>query len=215
VSKPGRKPRSDAQRNREQLLDAAKVIFARGSGEASLEAVARAAGVGIGTLYRHFPTREALYEAVYSREVGDLVALSASLAEGTDAVEALRRWLRAMIDLVATKKGMIDALALTADTTSPISARLSTRLADALGSMIDRAEKEGRVRGDVSGEEVLLALVGVCMMRRQPDWREGAVKMADILIDGMQLPPPRSAEGTSPRPTSSVAHPGRSDSEAG
>jgi AcrR family transcriptional regulator len=188
VSKPGRKPRSDAQRNRERLLDAAKAVFARHAGEASLEAVAREAGVGIGTLYRHFPTREALYEAVYSREVDDLVALAATLVKDTDAVDALRRWLRAMIDLVATKKGMVDALALTADTTSTISARLSTRLADALKFILERAVAEGRVRDDVSGEEVLLSLVGVCMMLRQPDWREGAAKMADILVDGMLLP---------------------------
>jgi AcrR family transcriptional regulator len=185
VSKPSRKPRSDAQRNRELLLDAAKKIFATGSGEASLEAVAREAGVGIGTLYRHFPTREALYEAVYSREVEDLVALAEDLASGTQAIEALRRWLRAMIDLVATKKGMVAALALTADTTSTISARLSQRLADALGLLLGKAVAAGLVREDVSGEDVLLALVGMCMMRKQPDWQEGAIKMADIMVDGM------------------------------
>jgi AcrR family transcriptional regulator len=185
VSKPSRKPRSDAQRNRERLLDAAKEVFARGTGDASLEAIARRAGVGIGTLYRHFPTREALYEAVYSREVEDLVTLAEGLASETRAVEALRRWLRAMIDLIATKKGMVAALALTADTTSTISARLSQRLADALDLLLDRAIAAELVRDDVSGEEVLLALVGMCMMRRQPDWREGAVKMADILVDGL------------------------------
>lgn len=187
MSKPSRKPRSDGQRNRARLLDAAKAVFARGKSEASLEAVAREAGVGIATLYRNFPTREALYEAVYSREVDDLVVLATELSSGMEPVEALRRWLRAMIDLVATKKGMVDALALSADTMSTISARLSQRLADALDLLLAKAVAGGLVRADVSGEEVLLALVGMCMMRRQPDWRVGAVKMADILIDGLRL----------------------------
>lgn len=189
VSKPGRKPRSDGQRNRERLLDAAKAVFARGKSEASLEAVAREAGVGIATLYRNFPTREALYEAVYSREVDDLVALATELSSSVEPVEALRLWLRAMIDLVATKKGMVDALAVSADTMSTISARLSKRLADALDLLLAKAVAGRRVRADVSGEELLLALVGMCMMRRQPDWRAGAVKMADILIDGLMLSP--------------------------
>jgi AcrR family transcriptional regulator len=185
VSKPSRKPRSDGQRNRERLLDAAKAVFARGKSEASLEAVAREAGVGIATLYRNFPTREALYEAVYSREVDDLVALATELSSSVEPVEALRRWLRAMIDLVATKKGMVDALAVSADTMSTISARLSKRLADALDLLLAKAVAGRRGGADVSGEELLLALVGMCMMRRQPDWRAGAVKMADILIDGL------------------------------
>src|ERR1700749_4094753 len=101
-----RKPRADAVRNRELVLEAAKAVFSAGGAEASLEAVARRAGVGIGTLYRHFPTREALLEAVYGREAEQLSELAERLQRDVPPVEALRRWLRANVDFVATKKGM-------------------------------------------------------------------------------------------------------------
>src|SRR5438105_11979713 len=101
-----RKPRADAVRNRDRVLEAAKVVFSQGGPEASLEAVARRAGVGIGTLYRHFPTREALYEAVYRREVEQLVELAKHLETKIAPVAALRHWLRAGVEFMATKKGM-------------------------------------------------------------------------------------------------------------
>src|SRR6201993_5060947 len=104
-----RKPRADAVRNRERVLEAAKTVFSTGGADASLEAVARRAGVGIGTLYRHFPTREALYEAVYRREVGQLAALAEELKNEPKPVDALRRWLRSTVAFVATKKGMMAA----------------------------------------------------------------------------------------------------------
>src|ERR1700723_3559624 len=92
-----RKPRADAVRNRERVLEAAKAVFSAGGAEASLEAVARAAGVGIGTLYRHFPTREALFEAVYRREVEQLADLAEELKQQAQPVEALRQWMRAIV----------------------------------------------------------------------------------------------------------------------
>jgi AcrR family transcriptional regulator len=92
--KAPRKPRADAARNRERVLEAAKTVFSAGGAEASLEAVARTAGVGIGTLYRHFPTREALFEAVYRREVQQLADLAERLKEEAEPVEALRQWMR-------------------------------------------------------------------------------------------------------------------------
>src|ERR1700724_4830387 len=107
-----RKPRAGAIRNRERVLEAAKGVFSQGGPEASLEAVAKRAGVGIGTLYRHFPTREALFEAVYRHEVQQLSELAEQLKDETSPVEALRRWLHSDIELVATKKGMSAALAL-------------------------------------------------------------------------------------------------------
>ena len=109
--KASRKPRADSLRNRDRLLVAARDVFSAGGPDASLEAVARAAGVGIGTLYRHFPTREALFQAVYRREVDQLVDLAATLAAEAPPMEALRRWLHANIGMVATKKGMLAALA--------------------------------------------------------------------------------------------------------
>src|SRR6266404_2548943 len=107
-----RKPRADATRNRERVLEAAKAVFSAGGPDASLEAVAKRAGVGIGTLYRHFPTREALFEAVYRREVEQLSELAEQLKSAASPVDALRRWLKSNVELVATKKGMAAALAL-------------------------------------------------------------------------------------------------------
>src|SRR5579872_2909312 len=108
-AKSSRKPRADALRNRERVLEAAKIVFSAGGPDASLEAVAREAGVGIGTLYRHFPTREALYEAVYRREVEQLSELAEQLKNEASPIEALRRWMHANVQLVATKKGMLAA----------------------------------------------------------------------------------------------------------
>src|ERR1700740_432803 len=95
-----RKPRADAVRNRELVLEAAKTVFSAGGADASLEAVARTAGVGIGTLYRHFPTREALFEAVYRREVQQLADLAKRLKEEAEPVEALRNWMRSIVKFV-------------------------------------------------------------------------------------------------------------------
>ncbi len=128
-----RKPRADAIRNRERVLEAAKAVFSQGGPEASLEAVARRAGVGIGTLYRHFPTREALYEAVYRREVEQLVELAQHLEAKMAPVEALRRWLRAGVEFIATKKGMAAALAMTAHGSSDLAAYSLDRLSRAVG----------------------------------------------------------------------------------
>src|SRR6202040_3900403 len=108
-SKTKRRPRADAVRNRERVLEAAKAVFSAGGPDASLEAVARRAGVGIGTLYRHFPTREALFEAVYRREVEHLADLADQLRNAAEPVDALRRWLRSNVEVVATKKGMLAA----------------------------------------------------------------------------------------------------------
>src|SRR5882762_4000625 len=110
-AEPVRRPRADAVRNRERVLEAAKAVFSAGGAEASLEAVARAAGVGIGTLYRHFPTREALFEAVYRREVQQLGDLAEELKQEPQPIEALRHWMHANVSFVATKKGMLAALA--------------------------------------------------------------------------------------------------------
>src|SRR6201997_3028009 len=106
-----RKPRADAARNRERVLEAAKAVFSAGGADASLEAVAKTADVGIGTLYRHFPTREALVEAVYRREVQELSDLAKRLEKEAEPIEALRRWMRSFVKFVATKKGMSAALA--------------------------------------------------------------------------------------------------------
>src|ERR1700742_3166112 len=140
-----RKPRADAVRNRERVLEAAKAVFSAGGPDASLEAVAKRAGVGIGTLYRHFPTREALFEAVYRREVEQLVELAEQLKDQAMPADALRRWLRSNVEFVATKKGMATALAIAAHGSSELAAYSFDRLTKAVGVLLDRAVEAGEI----------------------------------------------------------------------
>src|SRR5258708_1783548 len=153
-----RKPRADAVRNRDRVLEAAKAVFSAGGAEASLEAVARAAGVGIGTLYRHFPTREALFEAVYRREVQELTDLAEQLKKEAQPIDALRHWMRSTVKFVATKKGMSAALALAADKNSELYSHSSDQLTRAVGRLLDRAIAAREIRSDVSLEALLRAL---------------------------------------------------------
>ena len=187
AKKSSRKPRADALRNRERVLEAAKVVFSAGGPEASLEAVAREAGVGIGTLYRHFPTREALYEAVYRREVEQLSELAEELKDDGEPVEALRRWLRSNVEFVATKKGMAAALALAAGPPpSELTAFSFERLTKAIGMLLQRAVAAGEIRADVGPEDLLRTLVGMCMLHDQPGWQAGVIRMLDVLVDGLR-----------------------------
>ena len=190
---PGkRKPRADALRNRERVLEAAKAVFSQGGPEASLEAVARQAGVGIGTLYRHFPTREALYEAVYRREVEQLVELAKQLSTETPAVEALRRWLRANVEFIATKKGMAAALAMAAHGSSELVAYSLDRLTGALGRLLQRAAAAGEVRGDIDPEDLLRTLVGMCYAHDGTAWQAKVLRLVDVFIDGLRRRPDKT-----------------------
>src|SRR5258707_14131393 len=182
---PVRKPRADAVRNRERVLKAAKIVFSTGGAEASLEAVARRAGVGIGTLYRHFPTREALFEAVYRREVDQLSELAEQLRSAPEPVDALRRWLKANVELVATKKGMISALALAVQASSDLYAYSFDRLTTAVGTLLNRAVAAGEIRADVSAEDLLRALIGMCYLHQQPGWQSTVLRLMDVLVDGL------------------------------
>ncbi|MCW2225258.1 AcrR family transcriptional regulator [Bradyrhizobium japonicum] len=196
-----RKPRADAVRNRERVLEAAKVVFNAGGPEASLEAVAKRAGVGIGTLYRHFPTREDLFEAVYRREVEQLSELAEQLKNAEDPVDALRRWLRSNVEFVATKKGMSAALALTFQSSSELAAFSMDRLTRAIGSLLDRAVAAGQMRGDVSPEDLLRALVGMCYMHDQPGWQSSVLRMLDVFVDGLRVQPAGKAKARAAKPT--------------
>lgn len=200
--KSPRKPRADAVRNRERVLQAAKVVFGAGGAEASLEAVARAAGVGIGTLYRHFPTREALFEAVYRREVQQLADLAEQLKQEAKPVDALRQWLRSNVQFVATKKGMSAALALAAYKNSELFSYSFDRLTRAVGGLLDRAIAAGEIRDDISPEDVLRALVGMCYMHDQPGWQTSVLRLVDVFIDGLRLKPDRPRSKTKRRKTS-------------
>jgi AcrR family transcriptional regulator len=182
------KLRADAARYRERLLKAAPAVFSAGGADASLEAVARRAGVGIGTLYRHFPTREALFEAVYRHEVQQLSELAHQLKDEPAPTEALRRWLRSGMEFVATKKGMAAAMALAVAGSSELRAHSFEQLTKAAGVLLDRAVAAGEIRADIQPENLIRALIGMCYMHDQPGWQASVVRLMDVLVDGLRLP---------------------------
>jgi AcrR family transcriptional regulator len=186
TEKTSRKPRADSIRNRERLLDAATQIFSAGGPQASLEAVARQAGVGIGTLYRHFPTREALFEAVYRHEVDHLTDLAGKLAAESDPVEALRKWLHANVRLVATKKGMVQALQLVAHGSADLKAYSFEQMTNAIGLLLDRAVAAGELRADISPEDLLRTLIGIFYSQGTADWQPTALRLVDVFLEGMR-----------------------------
>jgi AcrR family transcriptional regulator len=202
-AKSPRRPRADAVRNRERVLEAAKAVFSAGGAEASLEAVARSAGVGIGTLYRHFPTREALFEAVYRREVQHLADLAEELKQEAAPVEALRHWMRSNVRFVATKKGMSAALALATDKSSALFSYSFDRLTQAVGGLLERAIAAGEIRHDITPEDLLRALVGMCYMHDQPGWQTSVLRLLDVFIDGLRIRPDRPRSKTKPRKSAS------------
>ena len=185
-SEPSRKPRADALRNRERVLEAARAVFSAGGPDASLEAVAKTAGVGIGTLYRHFPTREALFDAVYRHEAQQLAALAERLKKEAQPIEALRQWLHALIKFVATKKGMSAALALAVSKDSDLFSYSSDLLMRSAGGLLDRAIAAGAIRNDIGPEDLVRTLAGMCYTHDQPGWQKSVLRLVDIFIDGLR-----------------------------
>ncbi|HQT89420.1 MAG TPA: TetR/AcrR family transcriptional regulator [Acidiphilium sp.] len=183
--KAERKRRVDAMRNRERVLEAARAVFSAGGPSASLEAVATQAGVGIGTLYRHFPAREALFEAVYRREVDQLAELAETLKNDPSPAGALRCWVHANVEFVAVKKGMATALTLAAHGSSALSVYTMDRLTKAVGDLLDRAVAAGEIRADILPADVLRAIVGICYVYDKPDWQPSALRLVDVFIDGL------------------------------
>jgi AcrR family transcriptional regulator len=175
-------------RNRQRVLEAAKAVFSTGGPQASLEEVARQAGVGIGTLYRHFPTREALFEAVYRREVEQLVELAGELADCPEPVSALRRWLHANVEFVATKKGMAAALSIAAHGPTALTAYTADQLTVAVGRLMSRAIAAGQLRDDVAPLDVLQMLVALCSRSSEPGWQGNVLRLLDVFVDGLRLP---------------------------
>lgn len=171
-----RKPRADQARNRERLLAAAREIF-RVDG-ATLDLVAKKAGLGIGTLYRHFPTREALYQAVYVREVEELVRLASQL----DA-DGLGLWMDAALQMMATKKGMIAALAPVIDPNAPFYSEQSGRIRAAVANLHHRAVAAGTVRPDVTPEDLIRVLLGLSYGPGVDPARTGL--LLKVFLDGL------------------------------
>src|SRR4051794_1762119 len=157
--------RADARRNREALLSAAREAFLAGDADAHVEEIARSAGVAVGTLYRHFETREALIEEVYRKEVDDLCATPEELLDQHAPEEALRRFLLLLVDHAAVGKGMSLALESIMASDSPVFDDSRTRMGDALTRLLDAGAAAGTIRRDVTGPTLLRALGGICAMR--------------------------------------------------
>ena len=181
-----RKPRADARRNRDSLLEAAKAAFAEFGAEASLDEIARRAGVGIGTLYRHFPTRDAVVEAVYRREVQQLADAAPRLVETLPPAEALRAWMRLFIDYIAAKKVIAPALKSSVGGGSAVYADSSVRINEAMALLVEPARARGDIRPNADSADLLRALVGFAYVNSAPDWEASARRLIDLLIDGLR-----------------------------
>jgi AcrR family transcriptional regulator len=179
-----RKPRADAQRNRERILEVAKEAFTRSGADTSLDDIAKQAGVGPGTLYRHFPTREELLQAVYRSEVEKLAAAEQKLVKELPPIEALRAWLLLFVDAIATKQLIAAALnALVGDPKKVFEASYA-QMHEAIRALVKRAIKSGDIRKDLDPIDLLRALVGVANVATSPDWQQSARRLVDILIIG-------------------------------
>jgi AcrR family transcriptional regulator len=186
---PARRPRADAQRNRDRILEVAKEVFARDGASASLDDIARQTGIGPGTLYRHFPTRDTLIEAVYRSEVEKLAAAEQRFAATMPPLEALRAWMLLFIDHVSGKKLIIPAM----DTVAGGSIRLiegsRSLIHTAFVASVKRAIASGDLRSDTDPNDFVRALVGIFHTTAQPGWEPSARRLVDILIAGSRATP--------------------------
>jgi AcrR family transcriptional regulator len=180
----GRKPRVDAQRNRERILEVAKQAFTRSGADTSLDDIAKQAGVGPGTLYRHFPTREELLKAVYRNELENLATAAEKLAETVPPVEALRAWLLLFVHAVAAKQIIAPALNTLVGDHKKVFEASYAQMHEAIRRLVKRGIKSGAIRKDLDPIDLLRALVGVSNVASSPDWQQSATRLVDILITG-------------------------------
>jgi AcrR family transcriptional regulator len=183
-STTARKPRSDALRNRERILEVAKAAFTRQGANASLEEIAKQAGVGAGTLYRHFPTRDELIEGVYRNEVEKLAAAAARFAETLSPLEALRAWMLLLVDYIAAKHIIAPALNSVVGGPSRLYEGSRTTIQGAIDELVKRAKKSGDLRRDLDASDLLRALIGVSHVGSGADWQQSARRLVNILIAG-------------------------------
>jgi AcrR family transcriptional regulator len=181
-----RRPRADATRNREQLLDVATRMFASAGAEPSMRAIATEAGVGIATLYRHFPTREALVDAVYRDQVSRLTTGARELLAQLDPPEALRRWMDLFGTWIATKNGMLDTLLAMIESGEIAHAHTRTELLGAIDDLLAAGRASGQLRADVPAEDIAAALIGIFTVAGSPEHEAMAARLLDLLMDGMR-----------------------------
>jgi AcrR family transcriptional regulator len=178
--------RVDARRNHDRLVAEAAAAFAERGIDVSLEEIARRSDVGIGTLYRHFPTRDALIEAVYRREVELLCESADELLRDCAGSEALEQWLLKFVEYVAAKRGMAAALKSVVGADSELFAESHRRISDAVHRLAAAGVDSGAIRGDVDPFDLLRAVSGICIASDRPDWRDHAKRLVSLLMDGMR-----------------------------
>jgi AcrR family transcriptional regulator len=184
IPKSPRKPRSDAQRNRERILEVAKQVFTRHGADASMDEIAKRAKIGPGTLYRHFPTRDNLLEAVYITEVEKLAAAQKRLSAKLSPIKALRAWLLVFIDYIAAKKIIVPALNAISGGPSRVFEQSNQIMGDAANALASRAVASGDLRPDVDLRDFMRAIYGLSIAGSAPDWPQKARKFVDILLQG-------------------------------
>lgn len=181
---PARKPRADAERNRERILEVAKKIFTRDGAAASLDKIARESGIGNATLYRHFPTRDDLIGAVYRSEVEKLASAEQRFAASMPPLEALRAWMLLFIDHVAAKSLIIPAMNTVAGGATRLLEGSRSLIHTAFVSSVRRTMASGDLRSDTDPEDFVRALVGIFHTTALPGWEPSARRLVDILIAG-------------------------------
>ena len=181
---PARRPRADAKRNRERILEVAKEVFTRFGAAASLDDIARRSGIGSGTLYRHFPTRDALIEAVYRSEVEKLADAGPRFAATLPPLEALRAWMLLFIDHVAGKMLIVPAMDTVAGGSSRLIMGSRGLIRAAFVALAQRAIANGDLRRDIDPNDLVRALVGIFHTAYEPGWEQTARRLVDILIAG-------------------------------
>jgi AcrR family transcriptional regulator len=194
-----RAQRADACRNRQRLLDVASDAFSTHGVEASLEKIAKDADVGIGTLYRHFPTRDALVEAVYRHNVDLLCAGADELRASLPPDQALAEWMQRFVAYVGTKKGLATYLKSVVSAESDLFQSTHARVRETIDALIGAAADAGTIRERMDGMDLLRALSGVCMMTDQPGGPEQGARVASLLMDGLRFGAPASAAAAAAR----------------
>jgi AcrR family transcriptional regulator len=182
--------RADARRNRDAVLAAAADAFAAQGVEASLEDIARTAGVGVGTLYRHFPTREALVFGVYQREVEQLAAGATELAVTRAPADALREWMRRFVRYTATKRGLVGMMKSLMQTQSDLFVQTRAQINGAADGLLRSAAAAGEIREDISAVDLVRSMGGICMANDQVGTIDDAARLVDLVFDGLRYRAP-------------------------
>lgn len=184
VHPPDRKLRSDAARNRERILAVAREAFARDGAAASLDNIAKQAQVGSGTLYRHFPTRDHLVEAVYRADTEELAAAAERLSRSHPPLDALRTWMLLFVDYIAAKQIILPVLNSVPGGSEKLYRGSSGLIHAAVSALVARAVASADLRADTDGWELLLPLYGVSLVPFGPGWPDNAKRLVDVLIRG-------------------------------